>query len=143
VTSPRAVMAQITALGSIFQTLLQIVAVLATAIGGAVIMIVTLIGVSSRKSEIGLKRAIGAPRNAILVQFLGEAVLLSLGGGLVGIVIGIGGTQIVSAVQHLPFAIDGAAIAMAAGVSILVGLLFGVYPAMRAANVDPIESLRA
>jgi len=143
VTNPRAVMAEIVALGSTFQTLLSIVAFLATAIGGAVIMIVTLIGVSSRRAEIGLKRAIGAPRNAILVQFLAEAVVLSLAGGLFGIVAGIGGTQIASAVQHLPFAIDIAAILTAIGVSIAVGLLFGVYPAMRAANVDPIEALKA
>ena len=79
VTSPRAVMAQITALGSVFQTLLFIVAVLATAIGGAVIMIVTLIGVSSRRAEIGAwKRAIGATRVAITAQFLGEAVAYAL-----------------------------------------------------------------
>jgi putative ABC transport system permease protein len=143
VTSPRAVMAQITALGSTFETLLSIVAALATFIGGAVIMIVTLIGVSSRKSEIGLKRAIGAPRSAIMVQFLAEAVILSLAGGVIGIAVGIGGTQIVSAVQHLPFMIDAAAILAAAGVSVLVGLVFGVYPALRAARVDPIDALRA
>jgi putative ABC transport system permease protein len=143
VTSPRAVMAQITALGSTFETLLSIVAALATFIGGAVILIVTLIGVSSRKSEIGLKRAIGAPRSAIMVQFLAEAVILSLAGGVIGIAVGIGGTQIVSAVQHLPFMIDAAAILAAAGVSVLVGLVFGVYPALRAARVDPIDALRA
>jgi putative ABC transport system permease protein len=143
VTSPRAVMAQITALGSTFETLLSIVAVLATAIGGAVIMIVTLIGVSSRRVEIGLKRAIGAPRAAILVQFLAEAVLLSLGGGIVGVVLGIGGTQIVSAIERLPFVVDITAILSALAVSMAVGLVFGVYPALRAARTDPIEALRA
>jgi putative ABC transport system permease protein len=143
VTSPRAVMAQITALGSTFETLLSIVAILATGIGGAVIMIVTLIGVSSRKSEIGLRRAAGAPRSAILIQFLGEATLLSLSGGLIGVAIGVSGTQVVSALQHLPFAIDVPAILIAVAVSLLTGLVFGVYPALRAANVDPIEALRA
>ncbi len=143
VTSPRAVMAQIAALGSTFETLLLIVAVLATILGGAVIMIVTLIGVSSRKAEIGLKRAIGATRNAILVQFLAEAVILSLAGGLSGIAIGVGGAQLVSAVQHLPISIDISALLAAVGISAMVGLVFGVYPALRAARVDPIEALRA
>ena len=143
VTSPRAVMAQITALGSTFETLLSIVAVLATVLGGLVITIVTLIGISSRKAEIGLKRAVGAPRNAILVQFLAEAVILSLAGGLSGIAIGVGATQIVAVFQHLPLSIDLIAMLGAVGVSVLVGLIFGVYPALRAARVDPIEALRA
>lgn len=143
VTSPRAVMAQITALGSTFETLLSIVAVLATMLGGAVIMIVTLIGVSARKAEIGLKRAIGATRTAILVQFLVEAVILSLAGGLAGIAIGVGGAQAVSAAQHLPISIDISSILAAVGISVMVGLVFGVYPASRAARVDPIEALRA
>ena len=75
VTNPRAVMAQVTTMGSTIRKLLVIVAVLATGIGGIVIMSVTLIGVSERRKEIGVRRAVGASRNAILVQFLLEAVL--------------------------------------------------------------------
>lgn len=141
VTNPRAIMAQIVALGSTFQTLLSIIAVLATAIGGAVIMIVTLIGVSSRRAEIGLKRAVGATKNAILVQFLVEAMLISLAGGVVGIAVGVAGTQLVSAVQRLPFVVDIPAMLGAAGVSLFVGLVFGLYPAVRAANTDPVAAL--
>jgi putative ABC transport system permease protein len=143
VTSPRAVMAQIMALGSTFQTLLSIIAALATSIGGAVIMIVSLIGVAARRSEVGIKRAVGATRQDILLQFLGEAVVVALAGGLLGILLGIGGTQIVSAIQRLPFLIDLPAITLAIGASVLIGIVFGVYPAMRAANIDPIEALRS
>ena len=81
VTNPRAVMAQVTAMGSTIRKLLLIVAVLATAIGGIVIMSVTLIGVSERRKEIGVRRAVGASRNAVLIQFLLEAVVLSFSGG--------------------------------------------------------------
>ena len=95
-TNPRAVMAQVTTMGSTIRKLLKVVAFLATGIGGVVIMAVTLIGVSDRRKEIGVRRAVGASRSAILLQFLLEAVLLSLEGGLAGIAIGVGGTQIVS-----------------------------------------------
>jgi putative ABC transport system permease protein len=142
VTSPRAVMAQVTTMGSTIRKLLLMVAVLATGIGGLVIMSVTLIGVSERRKEIGVRRAVGASRNAILVQFLLEAVLLSFAGGVLGIAIGIGGTQIVSRLQHLPFLLQPEAVMMATLLSIGLGLLFGVYPAWKAAMTNPIEALR-
>jgi putative ABC transport system permease protein len=142
VTNPRAVMAEVKTMGSTIRKLLLIVAVLATGIGGIVIMSVTLIGVSERRKEIGLRRAVGASRNAILVQFLLEAVLLSFAGGIVGIVIGIGGTQIVSRLQRLPFLLQPEAVLTATLLSIGLGLLFGVYPAWRAATTNPIDALR-
>ncbi|MEO7028364.1 MAG: ABC transporter permease [Acidobacteriaceae bacterium] len=143
VTNPRAVMAQVTALGSTIQKLLLVVAVLASAIGGIVIMSVTLIGVSERRREIGLRRAVGASRLAILLQFLAEAVLLSLLGGLAGIALGIGGTQIVARAQHLPFLIQQMALLQAVGLSLALGIVFGLYPAWRASTTDPIDALRA
>ncbi|WP_353072145.1 ABC transporter permease [Tunturiibacter gelidoferens] len=142
VTNPRAVMAEVTTMGSTIRKLLLIVAVLATGIGGIVIMSVTLIGVSERRKEIGVRRAVGASRNAILVQFLLEAVLLSFAGGIVGIVIGIGGTQFVSRLQRLPFLLQPEAVLKATLLSIGLGLLFGVYPAWRAATTNPIDALR-
>jgi putative ABC transport system permease protein len=142
VTNPRAVMAQVTTMGSTIRKLLLIVAVLATGIGGIVIMSVTLIGVSERRKEIGVRRAVGASRNAILIQFLLEAVLLSFAGGVVGIVIGIGGTQFVSRLQRLPFLLQPEAVLTATLLSIGLGLLFGVYPAWRAATTNPIDALR-
>ena len=141
-TNPRAVMAQVTTMGSTIRKLLLIVAVLATGIGGIVIMSVTLIGVSERRKEIGVRRAVGASRNVILAQFLLEAVLLSFAGGVVGIVIGVGGTQVVSRLQHLPFLLQPEAVLTATLLSIGLGLLFGVYPAWRAAMTNPIDALR-
>jgi putative ABC transport system permease protein len=141
-TNPRAVMAQVNALGSTLRKLLVIVAIVATGIGGIVIMSVTLIGVSERRKEIGVRRAVGASRNAILLQFLLEALLLSFAGGIAGILIGVGGTQIVARLQHLPFLLLPAAILAATLLSIILGLVFGIYPAWKAAMTDPIDALR-
>jgi putative ABC transport system permease protein len=141
-TNPRAVMAQVTTMGSTMRKLLLIVSVLATGMGGVVIMSVTLIGVSERRKEIGVRRAVGANRRAILVQFLLEAVLLSLAGGLAGIAVGIGGTQIVSRLQRLPFLLQPEAVLAATLLSMGLGLVFGVYPAWKAAMTSPIDALR-
>lgn len=142
VTNPRAVMAQVTSFGSTLQKLLRAVAILATAIGGIVIMSVTLIAVSERKREIGVRRAVGASRIAVLLQFLLEAVLLAFAGGLAGAGIGFGGTQIVSTWQHLPFVIQVRAVVFSLVLSIAVGLVFGIYPAWKAANTNPVDALR-
>ncbi|KAA6465324.1 FtsX-like permease family protein [Acidobacteria bacterium AB60] len=142
VTNPRAVMAQVTSLGSTLQKLLRVVAILATAIGGVVIMSVTLIAVSERKREIGVRRAVGASRLAVLLQFLLEAVLLAFAGGFAGAGIGIGGTQIVANWQHLPFLIQERAVALSLLLSIVIGLVFGIYPAWKAANTNPVDALR-
>ena len=142
VTNPRVVMAQVTTMGTTIRELLLIVAILATGIGGIVIMSVTLIGVSERRKEIGVRRAVGASRNAILAQFLLEAVLLSLAGGIVGIALGIGGTQVVSRLQRLPFLLQPEAVLAATLLSIGLGLLFGIYPAWRAAMTNPIDAMR-
>jgi putative ABC transport system permease protein len=141
-TNPGAVMAQVNTLGSTLHKLLIVVAILATLIGGIVIISVTLLGVSERRKEIGVRRAVGASRNAILLQFLLEAVLLSFAGGVAGILIGVGGTQIVSRLQHLPFLLQPEAIFAATMLSVVLGLLFGVYPAWKASITDPIAALR-
>jgi ABC-type antimicrobial peptide transport system permease subunit len=141
-TNPRAVMAQVASLGSTLQRLLLIVAVLATGIGGIVIMSVTLIGVSERRREIGIRRAVGATRASVMLQFLLEAVLLSATGGLAGVGIGIGGTQIVSKWQHLPFLVQQRAVAASVMLSIALGLVFGIYPAWKAARTNPVDALR-
>lgn len=142
-TSPAAIMAQITAVGSSLRRLLLILSLLATAIGGAVILSLTLIGVAERRKEIGVRRAIGAPRSAVLAQFLLEAVTISAVGGLAGLSIGIAATQLVSRWQHLPFLIDSSMMASAAAVSIGLGLVAGIYPAWRASRTDPVEALRS
>ncbi len=104
--------------------------------------VVTMVHVSGRRKEIGLRRAVGASRNAILAQFLLEAVLVSLAGGIVGIALGIGGTQVVSRLQRLPFLLQPEAALTATLLSIGLGLLFGVYPAWGAAMTNPIDALR-
>lgn len=141
-TSPRAIIAQVTALGSQLRTLLIVLSILATAIGGVVILSLTLIGVSERRREIGVRRAVGAAQWAILTQFLLEALCLAMLGGGLGIFLGIGGTQIVSRWQHLPFLIDGRTMLVDALISISLGIVAGIYPAWKASRVDPVEALR-
>jgi putative ABC transport system permease protein len=111
-------------------------------IGGVVIMSLMLIAVSERRKEIGVRRSVGASRQDIMTQFLLEALTISALGGLVGIVIGAGGTSLAAWMQRLPPALVWSAIGSAVAVSVAVGLVFGLHPAWRAANVDPIAALR-
>lgn len=114
-------------------------------VGGIGIMNIMLVSVSERTREIGLRKAVGARPSAILLQFLVEATMLCLLGGLVGLIIG---QALVSAVAHIPAAqmskayIPGWAIALAFGFAASVGILFGMFPAIKAARLDPIEALR-
>jgi putative ABC transport system permease protein len=141
-TSPAVIMAQVTAVGASFRRLLLILSMLATAVGGVVILSVTLIGVAERRREIGLRRAVGAPRSAVLLQFLCEALTLSVMGGLLGLAIGFGAIEAVSRWQRLPFLVDVKTVATAVAISIGLGLVAGIYPAWRAAQTDPVEALR-
>jgi putative ABC transport system permease protein len=98
--------------------------------------------VTERTREIGLRMAVGAKRSDILIQFALESVALSLVGGLIGLVIGIGGALAVAKLGNWPAAIPSWAAPLALGFSMLVGLVFGAYPSWRAARLDPIEALR-
>jgi len=141
-TSPQAVMAQVTQMGSTLSTILKGIATIAMCIGGAVIMSLMLISVSERRKEIGLRRSVGASRQDILVQFILEAALISSFGGLIGIVLGLGGTNLVARMQHLPPIFALRALEWTAGLSVGLGLVFGIYPAWRATQVDPVKALR-
>lgn len=143
ITNPQAVMAQVTQVSSTLSTILKGVAMIAMLVGGAVIMSLMLISVSERRREIGLRRSIGASRQDILVQFILEALLISVLGGIVGISLGLGGANLVAWKQQLPpiFALN--AIGLAAGLSVGLGLVFGLYPAWKAAHVDPVLALRS
>jgi putative ABC transport system permease protein len=101
-----------------------------------------LISVSERRKEIGLRRSVGASRQDILVQFILEAALISSFGGLVGIALGLGGTNLVARIQHLPPIFALQALEWTAGLSVGLGLVFGIYPAWRATQVDPVKALR-
>jgi putative ABC transport system permease protein len=123
-----------------FTVLLGAVAAISLLVGGIGVMNIMLVTVTERTREIGIRKAIGAPKSAILIQFLVEAVLLSLIGGVVGVVVGLLGSQ---------FRIDGvqpvivpSSILLAFGVAVVVGVFFGLYPANRAASLRPIDALR-
>jgi putative ABC transport system permease protein len=119
------------------------IAVIATLIGGVVIMSLMLIAVSERRREIGVRRAVGATRGDVLRQFLVEAALISALGGVVGVLLGAAGAAVAAVQQQLSPVFLWGAMAGAVGLATLVGLVFGLQPAWRAANVDPIQALRA
>ncbi|BAZ52279.1 ABC transporter permease [Nostoc ellipsosporum NOK] len=112
-------------------------------VGGIGIMNIMLVSVTERTQEIGLRKAIGATEQDILLQFIIEAVIVSAIGGLVGTAVGVGGIYLVAALTPLEAGISPIAIAMAVGVSGGIGLFFGVVPARRAAKLDPIVALRS
>ncbi len=112
-------------------------------VGGIGIMNIMLVSVTERTQEIGLRKAIGATQQDILLQFVIEAVIVSAAGGLVGTVIGVGGVMLVGALTPLNAGVSPVAIAIAVGVSGGIGLFFGVVPARRAAQLDPIVALRS
>jgi putative ABC transport system permease protein len=105
-------------------------------------MNIMLVSVTERTREIGLRKAIGAGKNDILLQFIIEAVSISSIGGLIGIILGFIGSIALAPVLSLTVVISPDTILLAAGFSAMVGLFFGIYPAMRAANLNPIDALR-
>ncbi|MCE2987657.1 MAG: ABC transporter permease [Phenylobacterium sp.] len=125
-----------------FTVLLAAIAGISLVVGGVGIMNIMLVAVTERTREIGLRMALGARRRDVLTQFALESVALSLVGGLIGLSIGLLGAAAISAVANWPFALPAWAIPVALGFSSLVGLVFGAYPAWRAARLDPIEALR-
>jgi putative ABC transport system permease protein len=125
----------------IFAVLVGVVA-LSLVVGGIVIMNIMLMVVSERTREIGLRKALGARRTDIMWQVLTESVTLSTCGGLVGIALGAVFGRIISALTPLPARLEPWSVALGVGITAAVGLFFGLYPASRAAKLDPIEALR-
>ena len=122
--------------------LLGAVASISLIVGGIGIMNIMLVSVTERTREIGIRMAIGARRNDILLQFLIEAVLLTMIGGIVGIILGAGGAMAVSRVLDWPTLISTQSITVAFFFSGAVGIFFGFYPARKAAGLNPIDALR-
>jgi len=127
----------------IMSLMLAAVASISLVVGGIGIMNIMLVSVRERTREIGLRQAVGAKTRDILTQFLVEAVALSVAGGLVGIVLGIEASTVISHVAHWNTVIGFSAVLLAVLFSALVGVSFGYYPARRAAYLDPIEALRS
>ncbi len=111
-------------------------------VGGIGIMNIMLVSVTERTREIGLRKAIGAQRGSILSQFLLESVVMCVMGGMFGIILGIGATSFVAGLFEVPPVISATAIVLAFGFAASVGLFFGIYPAMRASSLQPIEALK-
>ena len=129
------------ATSGIFAVLVGVVA-LSLVVGGIVIMNIMLMVVSERTREIGLRKALGARRADIMSQVLTESVTLSIFGGMVGIALGFLAALGISAVTPLPARLEPWSVVLGIGITAGVGLFFGLYPASRAAALDPIEALR-
>lgn len=125
-----------------FTTLLGGIAAISLLVGGIGIMNIMLVTVTERTREIGLRKALGAKKKVIITQFLAEAILLTIIGGIVGMLLGIVISYGVTKAMNLPFTISPFSIGLALGVSGGIGILFGWYPARKASNLQPIEALR-
>lgn len=126
----------------IFNIVLGSIAAISLLVGGIGIMNIMLATVTERTREIGVRRALGARRRDIVVQFLVETVVLSFGGGLIGVGLGVLIPFLVSELTDMQTIVTPWSLILAFGISGLVGIVFGLYPARRAANLDPIEALR-
>ena len=122
--------------------LLGAIASISLLVGGIGIMNIMLVSVTERTREIGIRMAIGAREQDILMQFLLEAVMISLAGCLLGLLLGIGSALLVNAITSMVIVISGSSVLVAFGVAAAVGIFFGYYPAQKAARLDPIEALR-
>jgi putative ABC transport system permease protein len=118
------------------------IASISLVVGGIGIMNIMLVSVRERTREIGIRKAIGARGSDILLQFLVEALVLSLAGGLLGIVLGVGASLVIGSLAGWGFQFSLLTVVAAVGFSLAVGVVFGVWPARQAARLDPITALR-
>ena len=121
---------------------MTLIAALALLVGGIGVMNIMTVSITERTREIGTRKALGAPNEQILLQFITEAIIICLIGGLIGIGLGIVMGNIASKVMGYPASISLASIAVSMGFSMFIGVFFGFYPANKAAKMNPIEALR-
>ncbi len=126
-----------------FRTMITGMGAIALVVGGVGILSIMLLSVRERRSEIGLRVAVGARRRDVWLQFLVEAMVLGCAGGLLGLMLGTGSSWIVSAATQWDAVVTRTSVAAAVSSALTLGLVFGVYPAFRAASLDPIDALRA
>jgi len=125
-----------------YNIVLGAIAGISLLVGGIGIMNIMLASVTERTKEIGIRRAIGARRSRIVVQFLINTCVLSIGGGLLGLLLGVSIPVLITAFTGMPTVVQPYSLFLAFGISVGIGIVFGLYPAMRAAALDPIEALR-
>ncbi len=142
VTSQKDILGVFNQVSSIMTIFLTAIAGISLLVGGIGIMNIMLVSVTERTREIGIRKAVGAKRQDIMVQFLIEAVVLSVFGGLIGIAFGAGAAELVNLTGALVTQVSAQSVILAVGFSITVGLFFGLYPARRAASLNPIDALR-
>ena len=142
VTNQSSLLSRFETVNSILTLLLGGIASISLIVGGIGIMNIMLVSVRERTHEIGVRRAIGAKRRDILAQFIIEAVVLSLVGGIIGLGVGLGVTAFVASIGGWAFTISVSTVAVAVGFSALVGIGFGAWPARTAARLQPVEALR-
>ncbi|MEZ4547453.1 MAG: FtsX-like permease family protein [Thermodesulfobacteriota bacterium] len=129
-------------ISDIMTVLLGSIASISLIVGGIGIMNIMLVSVGERTREIGIRMAVGAKPKDIMVQFLIEAILLSLTGGVIGIAAGIAGSKIASSLTGWETVISPGSVLLSFGFAALIGIFFGIYPARKASKLDPIEALR-
>jgi len=142
IISQNDILSTVSSVTGTFTALLSGIAAISLVVGGIGIMNIMLVTVTERTREIGLRKALGAKKKNIIAQFLIESIILTFVGGIIGMGIGILASFIISKVISLPFTISIGSIGLAIGVSGAIGILFGWYPAQKAANLQPIEALR-
>ena len=143
ISSQQSLLATATSVSKTLTILLTGIAALSLLVGGIGVMNIMLVSVTERTREIGLRKALGAPPNAIRRQFLVEAVVLGLAGGLLGAALGIAGAKVLPGLLDTTIVISPTAVVGSIAIAVGIGIVFGVYPATRAARMAPIDALRS
>ena len=142
ISVPLALLRQAEATKRTFNIVLGSIAGISLLVGGIGIMNIMLASVTERTREIGVRRAVGAKKKQIVSQFLIETVVLSMSGGLIGVGVGLSIPWLITRVAGMPTVVSGYSLVLSLGISMAVGIVFGLYPAAKAAGLDPIEALR-
>lgn len=127
---------------NVFTIFIAAVSAISLVVGGIGVMNIMLVSITERTREIGIRKALGAKTGTIMFQFLTESIILCLIGGIIGLLLGVAAAAFVSYIMSVPLFVEPATVLLAVGFSSAIGIIFGVYPAKRAANLPPIEALR-